>query len=102
MGTRYDLIAAMALIDTLEKWKRGPGDDGPGTPCCAVVATNRIAWESTANKSMRNALHGALPERYQLDSRFHGWDIGCFNDDRATSHADIMALFDRAIASVSP
>lgn len=99
---RDNLIAARALIDTPEKW--GKGNDsfpptrhsGSKTDClCAHgavhVAMNgdwgRDAWKIT------DALMTALPDEWS--------NTPDFNDAPSTTHADILALFDRAIEAAS-
>ena len=94
MGIREDLIAAKALIDTPRKWRRG-GSIQNGRSC---------AWNAVYDATRRHdrlclaevALAEAVPaERRQPSSQS---TIIQFNDDPATTHADIMALFDRAIS----
>lgn len=93
---RDDLIAAKALIDTPEKW--GKGAYIPREGCyCALGAVAKVAdhdpeaaWSDDRVKGLWDALAAALP-----GSR----DVPTFNDRPTTTHADIMALFDRAIAS---
>ncbi len=98
MSLRDDLIAARALIDTPDRWKKRAGDDGFGTPCCAIVAANRRSRYGTAeNEAMRRSLFEQLPAAYKKHGTLYGMDVGYFNDDPATTHADILALFDRAI-----
>ena len=63
-----------------------------GLPCCAMGA---LIWAAQdlqyAHDYYRSALLDAL-----LDG---GHSIANFNDAPATTHADILALFDRAIAA---
>lgn len=92
MGLKEDLIAARALIDTPEKWRQSRGDDGPGTPCCAMVAVSRVAAGDT---DRRHAMWLVLRD-HAPGFKDHA-TIGRFNDAPKTTHADIMALFDRAI-----
>lgn len=104
---RDDLIAAKALIDTPEKWRKDSSDNH--TSCCAILATNRIAGGMNEAKAagLWLALYNALPltGKYAQAVRGHqdwsGVVVGDFNDDDATTHADIMALFQRAIDAAS-
>lgn len=80
--TANALRAAKARIDTPGKWCKHQGDNGNGR-CCAFGA----AWSSSP--ALR-ALREALPEGNR--------SIAGYNDAPTTTHADIMALFDRAIA----
>lgn len=90
-----DLRAARALIDTPEKWIKG--DWFEGTRCCAAGA---------ARKVLRDAGHRAMigfwatPLAHALDEAAGG-NIVAYNDDPATTHNDILALFDRAISNAS-
>lgn len=91
MSTRDDLITAKALIDAPEKWCRYVAWNTAGARCtmgaCNVVSqgrNERLAF-------LESALQRCLPKTSSF--------ISDFNDDQSTTHADIMALFDRAIAS---
>lgn len=97
---RENLIAAKALIDTPEKWGKGDFTPAPGCFCTfgAIAAINGFRfgvdkYPPTYAEDM--AIARCLPE---------GWAarvdvVPDFNDDPSTTHADIMALFDRAIAA---
>jgi hypothetical protein len=60
---------------------------------CASIAINRAAgWRNhQVSDSAQRRLRHQLPE---------GWSIGEWNDDPITTHADILVLFDRAIAEL--
>lgn len=104
MALRDDLIAAKALIDTPEKWSHGTAlsyQDG-NTRICAWIALHR-AINTTGGRLMAvyDAIYSALPVWWHIRAAFRdevrdAWIIR-FNDHRSTKHADIMALFDRAI-----
>lgn len=90
-----DLVKARGLIDTPEKWAKSAGD---GRTCwCASTACKAVAREGGFNVDFLRwqlavaALEEALPDPFE--------DLPEFNDAPSTSHADILALFDRAIAS---
>lgn len=105
MSVKTDLIAARALIDTPEKWGKGGRSFGnsytaaPDGPLCAMGACNVMAYQRGENSfdrvgavyaELAEALNAALPgKRYSA--------VADFNDAPATTHADVMALFDRAI-----
>lgn len=95
MSTRDDLIAAKALIDTPEKWGKGMGR-APANLCaldtCERVCKQERGYAWARLESMVRALRGALPPGREAA-------VYQFNDDPSTTHADIMALFDRAIAA---
>lgn len=94
------LTDAKALIDTPEKWTKGwfarsannrRVRQGSNKACrwCVVGAVG-VASGSSGSCAARAlaALRECCSEDFIAD----------FNDDPATTHADIMALFDRAIA----
>lgn len=89
MSTRDDLIAAKALIDTPEKWCKGTMQIVRSVPpynsYCAVGACRSFAAS--------DALTEELPEGFYM--------LSVYNDHPTTTHADVLALFDRAIASTS-
>lgn len=112
MTLRDDLIAAKALIDTPEKWGRGFSSfyDAErlvrqGKPLCVAGACSVI----TANDALPGrygAVHRALTKQVPADfvARLSSSPEGAlpsYNDDPRTTHADIMALFDRAIEAAS-
>lgn len=83
-----------------EQWFQGAASsraDNPmqgaldGFPCCAVGALRwamgAVASDGEARKLLVQALPGELAS------------VVSFNDDPDTTHADILALFDRAIAA---
>jgi len=104
MGTvKRSLIAARALIDTPEKWRK---DEQSGHEnCCAMVAVNRVfgtdgGWvDDDIATLVRLALFEELPQAFKSlgRPRHPAILVGNFNDHPATTHADIMALFTRAI-----
>jgi hypothetical protein len=102
MTVRDDLIAARALIDTPEKWGKGDGGyNGPEKPLlCAYGACGAVAQKHGSFIALTAALDRALPDEMPegLDP-YDGLETPAFNDDPDTTHADIMALFDRAIAA---
>jgi hypothetical protein len=98
MTVRDDLIAAKALIDTPEKWTKGAFSNGKGCRCAmGAVMTVRGGDSYIARKPLA-ALRRQLPAEFIREDVF---DVSSFNDDTATTHADIMALFDRAISKAS-
>lgn len=96
-----NLKAAKALIDTPDKWIK---NDSTHTDCrCAALACSKIARKGDLVVQdidrMWAALHAELPVDWQTGDGEYGVAIGNFNDHPDTTHADIMALFDRAIAA---
>lgn len=97
---RDDLIAAKALIDTPEKWRKGENAYWY-EPFCVLGACREVSYDRGGlpdMQGMRKALRLALPPEYRNDEIFD-YPTTRFNDDPDTTHADVMALFDRAIAS---
>lgn len=94
---KENLIAAKALIDTPEKWCKGRRHVfyGYTTPHGAVIVKKYCA------EGAMDAVGGLSPERQALlnqTPRAYG-NVAEFNDSPDTTHADIMALFQRAIAA---
>lgn len=94
MSLIENLKAAKALIDTPEKW--GKGDDVSNRRLCTMLACSSISLGPTgAFDQMRAALLEALPPHASRSVP----QVVNFNDHPDTTHADIMALFDRAITA---
>jgi len=96
-----NLIAAKALIETPEKWVKGDYEPRPGCYCAAgaLAAAKGVAAHSAAAEKCPevDALENALNE---ISDGLSPWvSFIHFNDDPGTTHADIMALFDSAIAA---
>lgn len=90
MSLKDDLIAARALIDTPEKWGKGAGTYlRHSGPACAHEALRRAS--PTGHDQLRRYLKLALPNGCAHAS------VPDFNDADTTTHAGIMALFQRAI-----
>lgn len=92
-SVKENLIAAKALIDTPEKWLKGKLANADGCFCAAGALKYAAGygagevWDSPEYRAVR----GGIPDTKQ--------EIPSFNDRPSTTHADIMALFDRAIAA---
>lgn len=98
---KENLIAAKALIDTPEKWGRGDYENEAGC-LCAYGAIMKAKYGFVLEYddgpfSEDHALMHALPPLSGV--KFDLADVSAFNDHPDTTHADIMALFDRAIAA---
>lgn len=90
-----DLRAAKALIDTPEKLAKGEYEDSSGR-LCAIGALNKVMGKPVDCPFTPSGIEAALNA---AAARTSGRGALSFNDDPATTHADIMALFDRAIAA---
>jgi hypothetical protein len=108
MSLKDDLIAARALIDTPEKWIKGIRHTTERQwlfferhRYCAVGAISTGQDGCLDHRPFReflrlqDALEAALPPDF---SRSYIW---AFNDHPATTHNDVLALFDRAIEAAS-
>lgn len=88
------LRAARAKIEDPRNWvKHVPNDDESerGLVCAmSSVSYARSRYEPFLVYEALNALSTSLPDR-----RWNG-DVAYFNDAPETTHADILALFDRA------
>ena len=96
-SVKENLIAAKALISTPDKWLQGDLRDEDFTCFCAIGAI-----ETAGGYVGRAGTLFGSPEVAALTnaSGFQHWSgLAGFNDDEATTHADIMDLFDRAIAA---
>lgn len=96
MSLRDDLIAAKALIDTPEKWIKGSWErEG----CyCAAGALRKALNAPMMPSGLVDWAFWNYPAVVALD-QLTADGIANFNDAPRTTHADIMSLFDRAIAS---
>jgi len=89
-----DLEAARALIDTPDRWYQGQlrksGADGKPCKWCALGACYQIAErdELTRYRDMAKALNGVIGE-----------PVPNWNDAPERTHAEVMVLFDKAIAN---
>jgi len=98
---KENLIAAKALIDTPEKWTKNPQSTEPacayaavGLACNGKVLGQNVFTSTPDEMEAQTHLAAFLPIEFSGDI-----DVIRFNDHPDTTHADIMALFDRAIAA---
>lgn len=96
-SVKENLIAAKALIDTPEKWIKG---ELVSNGCyCSVGAIEQTVPFAPGECAEYAAIEAALPPEFEDDTSDWNSVVAQFNDDPTTTHADIMALFDRAIAA---
>lgn len=102
MTTAEALAAGRKLIDTPEKWCKGSyamtkrrRAVGPLEPTAACFCAAGACLVVTGD--LWNAAREALDR--QVSEHFCGGTATTFNDHHLTTHADVMALFDRAIAA---
>lgn len=84
MTTKETLGAAKRRIDKPQKWNRGAGASRDGRRVCAFIAIEDVGVNSSVKAAAVRALCGSAGRLIR------------FNDSH--SHAEVMALFDRAIA----
>lgn len=102
MSVRDDLIAARALIDKPEKWAHestARAKEG-GNCLCAVDAMTEVNGATFIK--MHRVMTRCLPANFLADDDSELDPIAQFNDAPSTTHADIMALFSRAINASEP
>jgi hypothetical protein len=91
------LIAARAIISDPAMWHQGDwsssGEWGGDGPCCAEAAIYRAADDqNTPSYQCVVSMRYHTPNNQRID---------IFNDLKTTTHADILAVFDRAIAATT-
>ena len=94
MTTTADYLRqARALIENPEHWAANPFErtfEGPEGKMCALDALGCVEYErGTDYVPAYNALAGASAYI----------SVAHFNDHPTTTHADVLALYDRAIAA---
>lgn len=87
-----DLVAAKALIDTPEKWTKGI--DHTRCRLCAMFAVYKAVPTGRRTSDCETALCRKVPSSYR-QVRAH--PVVAYNDAASTTHANVMALFGRAI-----
>ena len=100
MALRDDLIAAKKLIEHPENWMQGDYTNWYGCLCalgaCRLALYGSVERKGRAHNGDENPLAFALKESLPAGD----WrTVDEFNDHPDTTHADVMALFDRAIAA---
>lgn len=96
------LTEARALIATPERWTQGSdakdaegdpsfADDGNAVCWCAVGAINKVVATPGEQDGAASRLAAHLGMAFS--------NVPEFNDHRFTDHADVLSLFDRAIAA---
>lgn len=92
------LTAARAHIEG-QPWPPAFGAD----PLSCVGITEALdAWKPGSTNAMDqwDALIAALPESRKFATRYQLQQLDAFEHDPATTRADVLALFDRAIANL--
>lgn len=108
MNAHELLIAARAMIPTPNEWTKGVNArDANGEPVeacdsdavcyCTLGAVDSIGYSAVSTRDYSRAvlaLEAAIPEGFRLE-------VFEYQDLPETTHADVLALFDRAIAATS-
>lgn len=95
METVDVLRRAKEILSDPARWYKG-NYNGPNGSMCALQAIRRgsgafdILDENERTETARDALIAVLGFRY-------GDEVGIWNDNKATTHADLIDAFDRAI-----
>jgi hypothetical protein len=90
--TANALRVAKARIDTPGKWCKHQGDNGRGALCAfGAIWGMPVAVLRALRAEVNRTIGGTCDSDYV--------SLASFNDAPTTTHADIMALFDRAIAA---
>lgn len=93
-SARENLIAAKALIIDPDNWGQGPDRD-----CYCVLDAVDAVKGSYGDLEEANRLGEFLPPDYEPDASNWNHPVAQFNDEPTTTHADVIALLDRAIAA---
>lgn len=102
------LIAARAKIAEPERWTKGTfSRNAEGEPCAVDWGPAAVCWcalgaiNATTNKMHQlYELKSAAKDALALAVSPSHDSVAYFNDDPATTHADVLAAFDRAIAGL--
>jgi hypothetical protein len=92
------LVEGRAMIADPRNWLQGPWHvtDVDGTErYCSAAALNRARNRIPGSRAARAYLMAAVPPKYQGRMAAHIF----FNDDPTTTHADVLAMWDRAISA---
>jgi len=103
-----NLRAAKALIDTPAKWIQGNlAHDAEGrnislydpnaTCFCSMGAYARFCFDTQPGFVVRRLISNALDKAAQEATGTHNTNVALYNDSHG--HAEVMALWDRAIAT---
>lgn len=97
-GVLQRLIEARQLLSDPARWAKG--DYCVGDAFCALGAVGMRRWELRDGMWIRHHSDVAQATGLFLHNLLgHGMaPLPTFNDDPTTTHADVLALFDRAIA----
>lgn len=101
MTPAEQLRAAKALIDTPEKWTKGEYATGPHGTYASQYSDNAVCYCAMGAIERADYLDGDWGAHFFLrKTAIERGAMGVidFNDAPTTTHADIMKLFDDAIA----
>lgn len=93
------LKVALDLIGDQSKWfgkERKVGVRGGERHCAVGWVLRACDWdEAAALKLVADYLYPSLPEKAQKERRGLVWSVSDYNDNH--KHADVVALFERAV-----
>lgn len=101
MSIKENLIAAKALIDTPEKWIKYDLRNDDRTCFCAIGAVEKAINLDPIDGDLFNSPEVMALAASLVEPSDTWTDLSFYNDRETTTHADIMALFDRAIEAQS-
>lgn len=96
------LTRARALIADPRDWCHGAPPSSIDAPYCAMTACYSASGGAAINHYGTSLIYvGAISRLSRcMDKPFGPVPVGTFNDHPDTTHADVLALYDRAIASL--
>lgn len=95
MTVADDLVAAKAMIEEPANWTKHPKSL---SPMCAYAAVMVACQGPMPAGHTERSLRAQEALSLAMGQSPFGTDVIAFNDAPDTTHADVLALFDRAIA----
>ncbi len=101
IAAKETLQAAKELISTPEKWTKGQFAKNTNGGGVIAFSPDATCWSSLGSLKRANVVLWESAAVYLTQCLPAGFsDVELYNDDPNTTHADIMALFDHAIAKL--
>jgi hypothetical protein len=101
LSTREVLVEARRLIEDPSNWSQRKFACTETGRSCGIVSPRAVAWcaEGACVLAARRAQYGELYLIDKLSEAIGNGSVSLFND--SSSHADVLAAFDRAIEAAS-